>query len=93
MLEKSIIFIGNCKISLIVFQMAKLISGKEISLSVRQKLREEVSRINSEQGVKFCPGLVIVQVGDRSDSNVYIRQKLKAAEEIGIAASHLKLPR
>ena len=75
------------------FQMAALISGKEISLGVRQKLKEEVSQIRSKHGPKFCPGLVIVQVGDRSDSNVYIRQKLKAAEEIGISASHLKLPR
>ena len=73
--------------------MAALISGKEISLGVRQKLKEEVSQICSKHGSKFCPGLVIVQVGDRSDSNVYIRQKLKAAEEIGINASHLKLPR
>ena len=83
--------------------MAALISGKEISLGVRQKLKEEVSQIRSKAESlarlvpklvpKFCPGLVIVQVGDRSDSNVYIRQKLKAAEEIGINASHLKLPR
>ena len=52
-----------------------------------------MSQIRSEYGANFSPGLVIVQVGDRSDSNVYIRQKLKAAEEIGIDASHLKLPR
>merc|ERR1712032_1559272 len=32
-----------------------------------------------------------VQVGGREDSNVYIRMKLKAAEEIGISASCLKL--
>ena len=73
--------------------MAAIISGKDISLGVRQKLKEEVSQIRFEYGTNFSPGLVIVQVGDRSDSNVYIRQKLKAAEEIGIDASHLKLPR
>merc|ERR1719239_988496 len=39
----------------------------------------------------FKPALVIVQVGGREDSNVYIRMKLKAAEEIGISASCLKL--
>ena len=77
----------------LLFQMAAIISGKDISLGVRQKLKEEVSQIRSEYGPNFSPGLVIVQVGDRSDSNVYIRQKLKAAEEIGIDASHLKLPR
>lgn len=40
----------------------------------------------------FVPGLAIVQVGAREDSNVYIRMKMKAAEEIGISASHLVLP-
>lgn len=40
----------------------------------------------------FRPGLAIVQVGDRLDSNVYIRMKLKAAEEIGIDAHHIQLP-
>lgn len=41
----------------------------------------------------FRPGLAIVQVGGREDSNVYIRMKIKAANEIGIETNHLKLPR
>lgn len=41
----------------------------------------------------FVPGLAIVQVGGREDSNVYIRMKIKAAGEIGINAEHVKLPR
>lgn len=41
----------------------------------------------------FCPGLAIVQVGGREDSNVYIRMKIKAANDIGIEVNHLKLPR
>lgn len=41
----------------------------------------------------YRPGLAIVQVGGREDSNVYIRMKLKAAEAIGISATHHKLPR
>ena len=40
----------------------------------------------------FVPGLAIIQVGAREDSNVYIRMKMKAAEEIGIKASHIVLP-
>lgn len=39
------------------------------------------------------PGLAIVQVGGRDDSNVYIRMKIRAAAEIGIAAEHVKLPK
>lgn len=45
------------------------------------------------QGAQFVPGLRIVQVGGREDSNVYIRMKIKAAQEIGINAEHVKLPR
>ncbi|XP_027714527.1 C-1-tetrahydrofolate synthase, cytoplasmic-like [Vombatus ursinus] len=46
-----------------------------------------------EQVPGFRPGLAILQVGDRADSNLYISMKLKAAEEIGIRATHIKLPR
>ncbi len=41
----------------------------------------------------FRPGLAIVQVGGREDSNVYIRMKLKAAEQIGINATRHQFPR
>ena len=41
----------------------------------------------------FVPGLRIVQVGGREDSNVYIRMKIKAATEIGIEAELIQLPR
>lgn len=40
----------------------------------------------------YSPGLAIVQVGDRSDSNVYIKMKIKAAEEIGMRSQHFRLP-
>lgn len=34
----------------------------------------------------------MIKVGDRGDSNVYIRNKLRAAENVGITAKHHKLP-
>ena len=40
----------------------------------------------------LTPHLTIVQVGSREDSNVYVRMKLKAAENIGIKATHIQLP-
>jgi methylenetetrahydrofolate dehydrogenase (NADP+)/methenyltetrahydrofolate cyclohydrolase/formyltetrahydrofolate synthetase len=39
----------------------------------------------------FKPGFAVVQVGNREDSNVYIRHKLKAAEDIGIQARLVRL--
>lgn len=41
----------------------------------------------------FKVHLVIVQVGGRDDSNVYIRQKIKSAAEVGVKASHIQYPK
>lgn len=41
----------------------------------------------------LTPGLAIVQVGGREDSNVYIRMKIRAAADIGIVAHHVQFPR
>ena len=52
-----------------------------------EKCRSMVDELRKQQ-YDFVPGFAVVQVGNREDSNVYIRHKLKAAEEIGIQ-SHL----
>ncbi|XP_056401257.1 C-1-tetrahydrofolate synthase, cytoplasmic isoform X1 [Hyla sarda] len=71
---------------------AQVLSGKVISGLVRERLKNEVAAME-EKCTGFRPGLAILQVGDRDDSNLYISMKLKAAAEIGINASHVKLPR
>lgn len=38
------------------------------------------------------PMLVIIQVGDRIESSIYIRQKKKAGERIGVSVRHVVLP-
>ncbi|CAH2094464.1 unnamed protein product [Euphydryas editha] len=60
--------------------------------AIENDLREQVSEMR-RKSPGFQPRLAIVQVGGREDSNVYIRMKLKAAENIGILAEHIKLPR
>jgi len=72
--------------------MAQILSGKEVSSDIKKQLAAEVSEFQ-EKFPDFKPGLAIVQVGDRSDSNVYIGQKLKSAAEVGVAAEHIKLPK
>jgi len=72
--------------------VATVLSGKDLAAEVRGDLKKKVEEIKNNDP-NFKPGLVIVQVGGREDSNVYIRMKLKAAEEIGISASCLKLGR
>nr|XP_026494264.1 C-1-tetrahydrofolate synthase, cytoplasmic isoform X1 [Vanessa tameamea]XP_026494265.1 C-1-tetrahydrofolate synthase, cytoplasmic isoform X1 [Vanessa tameamea] len=63
-----------------------------ILTAIQNDLREQVSEMR-RKSPSFQPRLAIVQVGGREDSNVYIRMKLKAAENIGILAEHIKLPR
>lgn len=71
--------------------MAQILSGKEVSEDIRQKLKQEIAEIRKNYH-EFQPGLAIVQVGGREDSNVYIGQKLKNAETVGVHARHIQLP-
>ncbi|KAL1461543.1 hypothetical protein WDU94_013428 [Cyamophila willieti] len=73
-------------------QQAQVLSGTTVAGQIREGLKERVRRLK-ERLPNFEPGLAIVQVGGREDSNVYIRMKMKAAKEIGIDAQHVKLPR
>lgn len=71
---------------------AEVLNGKVVSAQIREKLKNDVTQMKA-QVPGFSPGLAILQVGNRDDSNLYISMKLKAAEEIGIRATHIKLPR
>uniref|UniRef100_A0A4W3HC93 C-1-tetrahydrofolate synthase, cytoplasmic n=1 Tax=Callorhinchus milii TaxID=7868 RepID=A0A4W3HC93_CALMI len=53
------------------------------ALQVRERLKNEVSQMK-ELAPGFRPGLAILQVGDRDDSNLYISMKLKAAAEVSV---------
>ncbi|XP_054482693.1 C-1-tetrahydrofolate synthase, cytoplasmic-like [Anoplopoma fimbria] len=68
-----------------------VVSGNKTSRLVRERLKQQVEEMKSLFS-GFRPGLVVLQVGDRDDSNLYISTKLRAAAEIGIEAKHLKLP-
>lgn len=61
--------------------MATIINGKELAAKVRADLRIEVEELK-KQGV--YPKLAVIMVGDDSASAVYVRNKSKACNEIGI---------
>lgn len=63
-----------------------------LSRRIREQLKVEVAAIK-ERLPGLTPGLAIVQVGGREDSNVYIRMKIRAAADIGIHAEHVHFPR
>ncbi|RNA37762.1 C-1-tetrahydrofolate cytoplasmic-like [Brachionus plicatilis] len=72
--------------------MAILIDGKSLSKSFLAKIRQELGEFKANNA-NFQVGLAIVQVGDRADSNIYIRNKLRTAGDVGINAKHLKFNR
>lgn len=67
--------------------MAQVISGREVSADIQKDIRSLVSKL------AVAPVLAIVQVGNREDSNVYIRMKKKFADEVGVRTDHIKLPK
>uniref|UniRef100_A0A0K0FXH1 C-1-tetrahydrofolate synthase, cytoplasmic n=1 Tax=Strongyloides venezuelensis TaxID=75913 RepID=A0A0K0FXH1_STRVS len=71
--------------------MAKIIDGKIVSQQILDDITLKLKDIQKEHP-HFKPCLSIVQVGDRPDSNVYIRNKLKKASEIGFETKFIKLP-
>ncbi|XP_076873714.1 C-1-tetrahydrofolate synthase, cytoplasmic isoform X3 [Brachyhypopomus gauderio] len=72
--------------------IATVISGNKTSQQVRERLRRDVAEMKRRLP-GFSPGLVVVQVGDREDSNLYISMKLKAAAQIGLHANLVRLPK
>ncbi|KAJ3056546.1 tetrahydrofolate synthase [Rhizophlyctis rosea] len=70
---------------------AKIIDGKELAASIRANIATEIASLNASHG-SFAPHLVVVQVGAREDSSVYVRQKQRAAKEAGMKFTHKDLP-
>lgn len=70
-----------------------LLTNKDLIFrDIQAKLKDDVLELQNNLK-NFRPGLRIVQVGGREDSNVYIRMKIKAATDIGIEAVHVQFPR
>ena len=61
-----------------------LLDGKAVSLHIKEEIKNKV--IELKNIYNSTPKLVIVQVGNNSASNVYIKNKLKAASFVGIDA-------
>ncbi|WP_101911041.1 bifunctional methylenetetrahydrofolate dehydrogenase/methenyltetrahydrofolate cyclohydrolase FolD [Marasmitruncus massiliensis] len=68
---------------------AMLIDGKAVSASLREAMKAEVEEL-AEQGI--TPGLAVVLVGDDPASQVYVRNKEKGCEELGIYSEKYELP-
>ena len=68
---------------------AKILDGKQLSADIKENLRQEVEQITK---TGRTPGLAVVIVGDDPASHVYVRNKKRACELIGIKSFGYELP-
>ncbi|KAI3425506.1 Methenyltetrahydrofolate cyclohydrolase [Psidium guajava] len=69
---------------------AKIIDGKAIAQTIRSEIASEVSNLSQKYGK--VPGLAVVIVGTRKDSQSYVSMKRKACAEVGITSFDVDLP-
>lgn len=69
--------------------MAYIIDGKKIAQEIRQEVGSEVQKLK-RRGIH--PHLTVVLVGENPASQVYVRMKGKACEEVGILSETLTFP-
>jgi len=69
--------------------MIKL-EGSQLAARIEQDVQNTVERMVQEQDVR--PGLAAVRVGEDPASAVYVRNKIRACEEVGIYSEHHALP-
>ena len=69
--------------------MAIIIDGKELAKKIRQDLKVEVDKLREK---KVYPKLAVIMVGEDKASQVYVRNKSKACNEIGIDFEEFLLP-
>uniref|UniRef100_A0A2P2JXH5 Methylenetetrahydrofolate dehydrogenase n=1 Tax=Rhizophora mucronata TaxID=61149 RepID=A0A2P2JXH5_RHIMU len=69
---------------------ATLIDGKAIAQTIRSEIAEEVRQLSDKYAK--VPGLAVVIVGNRKDSQSYVSMKRKACAEVGIKSFDIDLP-
>lgn len=69
---------------------AKIIDGKHIAKKIKQALKEKMDQRFAE-GLR-APGLAVVIVGNNPASQVYVKNKRQACEEVGFVSKHVDLP-
>ncbi|MGH8732355.1 MAG: bifunctional 5,10-methylenetetrahydrofolate dehydrogenase/5,10-methenyltetrahydrofolate cyclohydrolase, partial [Burkholderiales bacterium] len=68
---------------------ARILDGKSLAASIRGELKQKVEAL-ARRGVR--PGLAVILAGDDPASNVYVRNKTRACEEIGVRSQQIDYP-
>ncbi len=67
-----------------------IIDGRKAAENLRQSLAIEVSKLKIEKGI--TPGLTVILVGDDAASQIYVRNKVKQTQEVGMVSHEIRLP-
>tara|TARA_Y100000768_G_scaffold100557_1_gene73480 strand:+ start:37 stop:882 length:846 start_codon:yes stop_codon:yes gene_type:complete len=67
-----------------------LIDGKKAAAELREQLKEEVAQLKSKHNK--VPGLTVILIGDLTPSQIYVRNKEKSANEVGLKSDVIKYP-
>jgi methylenetetrahydrofolate dehydrogenase (NADP+)/methenyltetrahydrofolate cyclohydrolase len=67
-----------------------LIDGKKIAAELREELRKEVVELKAKYNK--IPGLTVILIGDMAPSQIYVRMKEKAANEVGLKSEVIRYP-
>ncbi len=68
---------------------ARLLNGNDIARQIKEELRQQIDELR-QAGV--TPGLAAVLVGDNPASRIYVRNKIRACEELGLHSERLTPP-
>ena len=67
-----------------------LIDGKKIASELREDLKKEVYELKKK--FNKVPGLTVILIGDLTPSQIYVRNKEKSANEVGLKSEVIKYP-
>ncbi len=67
-----------------------LIDGKKVAGELRVELKQEVSELKAKYNK--VPGLTVILIGDMAPSQIYVRMKEKAANEVGLKSEVIRYP-
>lgn len=70
--------------------MAKIIDGKAISKQIREEIAANRAEFTAKSGI--TPGLAVIIVGEDPASQVYVRNKRRACDEVGFYSESYELP-
>ena len=68
---------------------ARTLDGKSLAASIRAELKQKVEAL-ARRGIR--PGLAVILAGDDPASKVYVRNKTRACEEIGVRSQQIDYP-